>query len=51
MTHKCDGCRYKSEHQEMGFKPFNVCNRETDLIAAEKAYNAKVCPYGERRTE
>lgn len=45
MKHKCDGCRYKVEHQEMGFRPFGVCLRETNLIEAQKAYNAEVCPY------
>lgn len=44
MKHKCDGCRYKGEHQEMTFKPFGVCTRYTNLIEAEKAYNADVCP-------
>lgn len=44
-THKCDGCRYKGEHVEMGFKPFGVCYKETNLIEAEKAYNAEICPY------
>ena len=45
MAHKCDGCRYKGEHQEMGFVPFGVCLKETDLIRAEKNYNAECCPY------
>ena len=43
--HKCDGCRYKGEHQEMMFRPFGVCTRELNLIEAEKAFNAKKCPY------
>lgn len=43
--HKCDGCRYKGEHVEMGFKPFGVCYKETNLIEAEKNYNAETCPY------
>lgn len=51
IIHKCDGCRYKGEHQEMGFRPFGVCTRETDLIKAEKAYNADVCPYREEEQE
>ena len=42
-AHKCDGCKYKSEHQEMGFKPFGVCTKKTDLWEAEKAYNADKC--------
>lgn len=45
IAHKCDGCRYKGEHVEMGFKPFGVCYKETNLIEAEKAYKADVCPY------
>lgn len=42
MQHKCDGCRYKGEHREMGFRPFGVCTKETNLIEAEKAYNADI---------
>ena len=45
MAHKCDGCRYKGEHQEMMFRPFGVCMRETNLIKAEKAYNSEKCPF------
>ena len=45
MKHKCDGCRYKGEHQEMMFRPFGVCTRELNLIEAEKSYNAERCPY------
>jgi hypothetical protein len=45
MEHKCDGCRYKGEHQEMMFRPFGVCTRELNLVEAEKAYNAERCPY------
>jgi hypothetical protein len=45
MKHKCDGCKYKGEHQEMMFRPFGVCTRETNLIDAEKAYKADKCPY------
>lgn len=45
MPHKCDGCRYKGEHQEMGFRPFGVCFKETNLIKAEQNYNAECCPY------
>lgn len=44
-NHKCDGCEYKSEHQEMGFRPFGVCTRTANLIEAERAYKADVCPY------
>lgn len=49
--HKCAGCRYKGEHQEQGFKPFWICSRETNLIRAEKNYNAEVCPYKDMRKE
>lgn len=45
MDHKCEGCRYKSFHQEMMFKPFGVCARTTNLMEAEKNYNAEKCPY------
>lgn len=45
MAHKCDGCKYKGEHQEMGFVPFGVCLKETNLIRAEQNYNAECCPY------
>lgn len=43
--HKCDGCKYKGEHQEMGFKAVGVCFREHNLLKAEIAYNAKKCPF------
>lgn len=45
MKHKCDGCRYKGEHQEMMFRSFGVCMRETNLADAERSYNADKCPY------
>lgn len=45
MKHKCDGCGYKGEHQEMGFRPFNVCTKGINLIEAEKAYKADKCPF------
>ena len=45
MAHKCDGCRYKGEHQEMGFVPFGVCLKERNLIKAEQNYKAECCPY------
>ena len=51
MEHKCNGCRYKGTHQEMMFRPFGVCMRETNLIQAEKNYNADVCPYKDMRKE
>ena len=44
-NHKCDYCKHKGEHQEMGFKPMGVCTRETNLIKAAENYNAEVCPY------
>ena len=43
--HKCEGCEFKGEHQEMMFKPFGVCLLENNLIEAEKKYNADKCPY------
>ena len=45
MAHKCDGCRYKGQHSEMMFRPFGVCTKELNLVDAEKAYNAEVCPH------
>ena len=45
MKHKCDGCEYKGEHQEMMFRPMGVCYKEHNLIEAVKAFNAKECPY------
>ena len=45
MMNKCDGCKYESTHQEMGFKPFGVCTLKSNLIEAQKAYNAEKCPY------
>ena len=45
MFHKCYGCKYESTHQEMGFRPFGVCTKKSNLAEAEKAYNAEVCPY------
>lgn len=45
--HKCDGCKYKSEYQAMGFKPNGICSREHNLIQAEKSYNAEVCPFSD----
>jgi hypothetical protein len=44
--HKCDGCPYKGEHREMGFRPVGVCYKYTNLTEAERAYNAEVCPLG-----
>jgi len=48
MANKCDGCQYKGEHQEMGFRPFGVCNLELNLWEAEVAYNAEECPHKDR---
>ena len=45
MKHKCDGCIYKGEHLEMMFQPFNICTKEPNIIDAENAYNAEMCPY------
>lgn len=36
---------------KMMFRPFGVCMRETNLIQAEKNYNADVCPYKDMRKE
>ena len=43
--HKCNGCKYKGEHQEMMFKPMGVCTKEKELSKAVKNYNAEKCPY------
>lgn len=43
--HKCEGCRFRAEHQEQGFRPFGVCSKEKNLIEAEKIYKAEICPY------
>lgn len=45
MKHKCDGCKYKGEHQEMMFKPFGLCLKESNLVEAEKVYKAEKCPF------
>ena len=45
MAHKCDGCRYKGEHQEMMFRPMGVCNRGANLVEAVQNYEAEKCPY------
>lgn len=45
LKHKCNGCIYKGEHQEMGFRPFGVCTRTSNLIEAEMNYRARICPY------
>ena len=43
--HKCDGCRYKGEHQEMKFRPMGVCYRGANLVEAVQNYEAEKCPY------
>lgn len=45
MIHKCDGCEYKGEHQEMMFRPMGVCHKEQNLLEAVKAYNAEKRPF------
>ena len=45
MVHKCEGCRYKGVHQEMGFCGTPVCTKAVSLEYAAKAYAAKKCPY------
>jgi len=49
--HKCEGCPFRGEHQEQGFRPFGVCTKETNLIEAQKAYNAKTCRVGKKEIE
>ena len=51
MGHKCDNCIHKGEYQAAPFNFFNVCLRETDLIEAEKSYNAEECPYKVKEKE
>ena len=46
--HKCEGCPFRGEHQEQGFRPFGVCTRERNLIEAEKAYKAETCRVGNK---
>ena len=43
--HKCEGCIYLGEHQEMGFCPTPICTKAISLEYAIKAYNAPECPY------
>jgi hypothetical protein len=50
MKHKCDGCQYKGEHQEMGFISTGVCGRERNLADAIKAYESNKCPYKKMQT-
>lgn len=45
LLHKCDRCGFKGEHQEMGFKPFGVCQKYTNLIDAQRAYESEKCPF------
>ena len=45
MKHKCDGCQYKGQHEEMMFSPFGVCLKFHNLWEAEKAYKADKCPF------
>ena len=46
--HKCESCKYRGEHQEMGFSPVGVCHMEHNLCRAILAYNAKECPFKEK---
>lgn len=41
--HKCEGCPFRGEHQEPGFRPFGVCCLKMDLAEAAKAYEAEKC--------
>ena len=43
--HKCETCKYRGEHQEMGFRPVGVCHMEHNLHRAILAYNAAECPF------
>jgi hypothetical protein len=45
MKHKCDGCRYKGQHQEMMFRSMGVCQRTNNLVEAVLNYEAEKCPY------
>ena len=45
FIHKCDGCEYKTEHQEMGFSPIGVCKKGADLADGVRLYNAPNCDY------
>ena len=47
--HKCDGCPFRGEYTEPGFRPFGVCTRETNLIEAQKAYKAETCRVGNKK--
>lgn len=48
MKHKCDSCKYKGEHQEMGFKISWVCTKEHDRLKAMRAYMATECPFAKK---
>lgn len=50
MSHKCDGCQFKGEHQEMGFRPMGVCKKRADLIEAIEFYEAEKCPFDETKS-
>ena len=43
--HKCESCKYRGEHQEMGFAPEGVCLLENNLVNAVISYRAEVCPF------
>ena len=47
MMHKCEGCKYRGEHQEMGFRAVGVCTREPNILKAVLFYNSPTCPYGD----
>ncbi len=46
--HKCDGCKYKREHQEMKFQAVGVCGLAVNLVKGVLAYNAPKCPFYEK---
>lgn len=51
MNHKCDGCKYKSWHREMGFASMGVCTKTTNLVEAVNNYNAEKCPYRQTKAD
>lgn len=43
--HKCDGCEYRGEHVEIGYRAFGICKKESTLWDAEKSFKANECPH------
>lgn len=48
--HKCDGCPFRNKTAYDKFAPFDLCSLGSDLIEAEKFYNAEECPFTPGRT-